>query len=240
LLLDGWKGSDFISGVAAAISLAAMVVAILQARSARRQADAALGEVEPLVFLDIRPFENPQAIGGRASLTVSNHNRRDIRLTEIEIKTDGAIAVAVDNGNLRDVIAAAYKASRRPAGPVKIDLRERHYIVQGSSIGVAGSREVIPLNLTRIGDRPYANDTADLVIAVRYVLLDARHTEKRVEVSATVPFRLGKSILAPAFPPAPGSIHLPRPQALAKEPDAPGYDRLEQGDARIGHVAPPL
>jgi hypothetical protein len=191
-----WKLSDVIAATAAVISLVAMVVTAWQgvlarrsAQEARRQADAALGEVDPLVFLDARPFESPQqATGGRASLTLVNHNRRDIRLIEIEITSDPAIAVAVDTGKLRDALAANLARSRSETGFVKFDLRDKHYIVQGSSVGVPGSREIIPLDLTRIGDRPYAKGTADIEVAVRYVLLDARHTENQVKVFVTVPF----------------------------------------------------
>jgi hypothetical protein len=58
-----WKLSDVIPAIAAFISLAAMgvtawqgVLARRSAQEARRQADAALGEVDPLVFLDARPL----------------------------------------------------------------------------------------------------------------------------------------------------------------------------------------
>jgi hypothetical protein len=194
VLMD-WKLSDVIAATAAVISLVAMgitawqgVLARRSAQEARRQADAALGEVDPLVFLDARPFESPQTTGGRASLTLVNHNRRDIRLIEIEITSDPAIVVAVNTGKLRDALAANLARSRSETGSVKFDLRDKHYIVQGSSVGVPGSREIIPLDLTRIGDRPYAKGTADIEVAVRYVLLDARHTEKQVKVFVTVPF----------------------------------------------------
>jgi hypothetical protein len=195
-MLDGWKLSDDIAAFSALIALGAMGVALWQARyakqsasEARRQADAVLGEIEPLIFLDARPFEGPQAKGGRAILTFVNHNRRDIRLTELDIRADPAILVTVDTGDLRDVITAAYRQARSEAGPVNIDLRDKHHILPGSSVGVAAERLSIPLSLTCVGDRQYARETTDVGIAVRYVLLDARHSEKRVEAFATVPFR---------------------------------------------------
>lgn len=79
--------SEIIALVLAIIALGAMAVAIMQARyakqaakEAKRQADAALGEVEPLIFLDSVPFKSAQSLGGQAALTVVNQNRRDIRL----------------------------------------------------------------------------------------------------------------------------------------------------------------
>jgi hypothetical protein len=72
--------------------------------------------------------------------------------------------------------------------PLIIDLREKHHVIQGSSIGVAGSRLSIPLSLTRFGERKYTRETPDITV-VLYLLLGARHTEQRVEVFATVPFR---------------------------------------------------
>jgi hypothetical protein len=195
-MFEGWKLGDDIAAISALIALGAMGVTLWQAHYARqsaaeakRQADAALGEVDPIIFLDARTFESPQATGGRALLTLVNHNRRDIRLAGIEIETDRAILVTIDTGDLRDVIAAAYRRDRSGDGPLRIDLRDRHHVIQGSSLGVAGSRESILLTLTRVGDRPYLRDTAEIRIAVTYILLDARHREKRVEVSATIPFR---------------------------------------------------
>lgn len=44
-----------------------MGVALWAAKEAKRQADAALGEVEPLIFLDSVAFENPQSVGGRGT-----------------------------------------------------------------------------------------------------------------------------------------------------------------------------
>jgi hypothetical protein len=190
-----WKLSDVIAAIAAVISLVAMGVTVWlgalarrSAQEAKRQADAALGEVDPIVFLDARPFENLQTTGGRASLTLVNHNRRDIRLIEIEITSDPAIAVSIKTGKLRDELEANLVRDRSKTGSVKFDLRDKHYIVQGSSVGVPGSREIIPLDLTRIGDRPYAKETADIEIAIRYVLLDACHTEKQTKVFVTIPF----------------------------------------------------
>ena len=174
----------------AVIALAAMLVAVWQAHIAKQQADATLGDVTPLIFLDGRKFEGPQSTGGRASLTLVNQNRRDIRLVEVEFQTDAAIVVTVDTGEMRDIIAAAYQKSRKDEGaPLIIDLREKHHIIQGSSIGVAGSRLSIPLSLTRFGKRIYTQETAGITAIVRYLLLDARHTEQVVEVFATVPFR---------------------------------------------------
>lgn len=54
---------------------------------------------------------------------------------------------------------------------------------------MAGQRYRIPLNLTRAGNRNYAQDKVALSAIVRYIVPDARHTEQRVEVFATVPFR---------------------------------------------------
>jgi hypothetical protein len=189
-MAGSWGVGDSIALGSAFIALVAMLVATWQARIAKRQADATLGDVTPLIFLDGRPFENLHSTGGRASLTLVNQNRRDIRLIEIEFKTDAAIVVSVDSGEMRDIIAAAYQRSRKPEGPpLIIDLREKHYVIQGSSIGVAGSRLSIPLSLTRYGEQKYTKETADITAIVRYLMLDARHTEQRVKVFATVPFR---------------------------------------------------
>jgi hypothetical protein len=187
---SSWGASEIITSVSAFIAFCAMGVALWAAKEAKRQADAALGEVEPLIFLDSVAFENPQSVGGRAALTIVNHNRRDIRLIEIEIKTDPAILVTVSTGEMRDVIAAAYQHSRKGEdGPLKIDLREKHHLIRGSSIGMAGSRCCIPLHLTRIGDRNFTQEIAALTAVVRYVLLDARHGARQVEAFATVPYR---------------------------------------------------
>jgi hypothetical protein len=196
-MIEGLAVGDAIALGSAVIAVGAMGVAIWHANHAkrlteevRRQADAVLGHVEPLIFLDSRAFENGHAFGGRASLTFVNHNRRDIRLIEIEIKTDSALLVTIDSGELRDVIAAAYQHGRKEEGtPLIIDLRERHHVVAGSSIGVAGSRLCIPLSLTRVGNRNFTQEAAELTAIIRYVLLDARHEERRTEVFARVPFR---------------------------------------------------
>jgi hypothetical protein len=105
---------------------------VCQARIAKQQAGATLGDVTPLIFLDSRTFENPQTTRGRASLTLVNQNRRDIRLIEIAFKTDAALAVSVDSGEMRDIIAAAYQRSRKHEdAPLIIDLREEHHVIQG-------------------------------------------------------------------------------------------------------------
>lgn len=183
-MTSSWGLREVIASGSALIALVAMGIAIVQARIAKRQADAALGEMTPLVFLDSRAFEKPDLRGGRASLTVVNQNRRDIRLIEIEFKTDDALVVMVDTGELRDVVAAAYQRGRKdPGEPLIIDLREKHHVIQGRA------RLSVPLNLTSFGQQKYTQETADITAVVRYVLLDAKHTEKRVEVFATIPFR---------------------------------------------------
>jgi hypothetical protein len=189
--------AEIIAAVSAFISLGAMAVAWMQARYARdaaaaakRQADAALGEVDPLIFLSSAPFERPQSTGGRALLTVVNQNRRDIRLLEIQFRTDPSIVVSLDTDDPRDIIAAAFQRSRKgDTEPLKIDFRDDHLLVEGNSIGTASSRKTMALALTIFGDRRYAGATADLTAIVCYELLDARHVERRVEVFATVPFR---------------------------------------------------
>jgi hypothetical protein len=192
-MANGLGIGEIIATASTVIAVGAMVVATMRARyakqaakEAKRQADAALGEVPPLIFLDSITFANPQSLGGRAMLTFVNQNR----LLDIEIETDPAILVSADTGELRDAIAAALQHSRKGEGaPLRIDLHEKHLVVQGSSIGVVGSRLEIPLTLTRIGNRNYTQETANIRAIVRYLLLDARHTEQRVEVFATVPFR---------------------------------------------------
>lgn len=189
--------SDIIAMASALIALCAMVVAVLQARYARRnateakrQADAALGEVEPLIFLDRDLLKTSQAIGGGAVLTIVNHNRRDIRLLSVEIKSDRGILVTLNSGELRDVIAAAFDRSRHgDDGDLIIDLTHKHHVVEGSAIGTAGSRFRLPLHVGHFGDLNYTRETVDLKAIVRYVLLDTRHVEREVDVFATVPFR---------------------------------------------------
>jgi hypothetical protein len=134
-MAHSWGISEAIALVSAIIAFGAMVIAIWQACYAKRQTDAALGEVEPLVFLDSRAFENAQCLGGRASLTLVNQNRRDIRLIEIEVRTDPAILVSVDTGEIRDIITATYKHGRKDEGaPLIIDLRDKHQLIQGSQL----------------------------------------------------------------------------------------------------------
>ena len=196
-MANGLGMSEIIATASTVIAVGAMVVATMQARyakqaakEAKRQADAALGEVPPLIFLDSITFANPQSLGGRAMLTFVNQNRRDVRLLDIEIETDPAILVSADTGELRDAIAAALQHSREGRRRAAENRPSRSYlVVRGSSIGVVGSRLEIPLSLTRIGNRNYKQETANIRAIVRYLLLDARHTEQRVEVFATVPFR---------------------------------------------------
>jgi hypothetical protein len=195
-LINGLGASEIIAIVSAVIAFIAMVIALRQANSAKqqakeakRQADAALGEVNPLIFLDSGAFD-PGTPGGCAELTFVNQNRRDIRLLDIEIKTDPATFVSNDPEQTRDLVAAVVQHSDNGEGaPIKIDLRKTHIIVQGSSIGVAGSRYKIPLRLTRLRNQNYTKETAEIQAIVRFVLLDARHTEQQVEASAIVPFR---------------------------------------------------
>jgi hypothetical protein len=192
-VINGLGASEIIAIVSAVIALIAMVIALGQANSAKqqakeakRQADAALGEVNPLIFLDSGAFDS-ETRGGCAELTFVNQNRRDIRLLNIEIKTDPPIFVSKDTDQTRDFIAALVHNGEGPSR--KIDLRKTHIIVQGSSMGVAGSRYKIPLSLTRRSNQNYTKVTAEIQAIVRFVLLDARHTEQQVEVSAIVPFR---------------------------------------------------
>src|SRR5262249_42676470 len=112
-----------------------------------------------------------QAIGGRAALTLVNRNRCDIRLTQIDIKADPAIAVSINTGEVRDAIAAALRRSQTTEGEALIiDLRDLHYMIEGSSIGMAAQRVRIPLKLTRAGDRQYTQSTVTLSAVVRYIL----------------------------------------------------------------------
>jgi hypothetical protein len=139
-MANGLGSSEIIAMASTAIAVGAMVVATMQAqyakqaaKEAKRQADAALGEVPPLIFLDSITFANPQSLGGRAVLTFVNQNRRDVRLLDIEIETDPAILVSADTGELRDAIAAALQHSRKGEGaPLRIDLHEKHLVVRGS------------------------------------------------------------------------------------------------------------
>jgi hypothetical protein len=172
-MAGSWGVGESIALASAVVALGAMFAAIWQARIAKQQADATLGDVTPLIFLDSRAFENPQSTGGRASLTLVNQNRRDIRLIEIAFKTDAALVVSVDSGEMRDIIAAAYQQSRKHEdAPLIIDLREEHHVIPGSSIGVAGARLSIPLSLTRFNERTYTQETADITAMVRYLLLE--------------------------------------------------------------------
>ena len=57
---SSWGASEFIASASLIIAFCAMSVAIWAAKEAKRQADAALGEVKPLIFLDSAAFENPQ------------------------------------------------------------------------------------------------------------------------------------------------------------------------------------
>jgi hypothetical protein len=196
-VINDLGASEIIAIVSAVIAFVAMVIALGQAKSAKqqateakRQADAALGEVNPLIFLDSGAFDPAETRGGCAELTFVNQNRRDIRLLDIEIKTDPAIFVSNDTGQTRDFIAALVQHIHNGEGAsIKIDLRQTHIIVQGSSIGVAGSRYKLPLSLTPRSNQNYTKETAEIQAIVRFVLLDARHTEQQVEVSAIVPFR---------------------------------------------------
>lgn len=123
-------------------------------------------------------------------LTFVNQNRRDIRLLDIEIKIDPSIIVSKDTGQVLDSITAVVRHSGRTEGtPLKIDLGESHIIVQGSSVGIAGSRHKIPLILRRSSSHSYTKETVNIQVIVRFVLLDARHIEQQIEASAVVPFR---------------------------------------------------
>jgi hypothetical protein len=125
-------------------------------------------------------------------LTLINHNRRDVRLLEIEINCDPAIVVSVDTGELPNAIAAAFQHSRREQdGPMVIDFGDDYHVIPGNSIGTVANRLSIPLDLTRSGRQNYAQDTATVSAAVRYLMLDAQHTEEQINVFATVPFRRG-------------------------------------------------
>ena len=123
--------SEITAIVSAVIALIAMVIALWQATSAKqqakeakRQADAALGEVNPLIFLNSGAF-NSETRGGCAELTFVNQNRRDIRLLDIEIKTDPAIFVSNDTEQTRDFIAAVAQHLHNGDGAsIKIDLRK--------------------------------------------------------------------------------------------------------------------
>jgi hypothetical protein len=201
-----WGTHEIIDLGSAVIGVIAMTVAIVHARhakdfatqaerqadQAKRQADAALGEIRPLIFLDGIAFKNASSCGGHAALTLINHNRPDVRLLEIEIDCDPAIVVSVDTGELRNVIAAAFQHSRREQdGPMVIDFRDDYHVIPGNSIGTVANRFSIPLDLTRSGRQNYTQDTATISATVRYLMLDAQHSEEQINVSAIVPFRRG-------------------------------------------------
>lgn len=88
-----WEVPNVIAIGSAGIALLAMFVSLVQtvfarkaATEARRQADAALGEVPPLIFLD-EATDRDTTSGGDANLTIINLNRRDLRILQIDYRS---------------------------------------------------------------------------------------------------------------------------------------------------------
>ncbi|WP_158806816.1 hypothetical protein [Beijerinckia sp. L45] len=177
--------AEVISTIAALIAFLSMCVSIWQARIAKRQADSALGEIDPLVSISSR---NSLGIdGGRADLVIVNLNRRDVQILEFEIVTDPFVTVAIESSNIRDQLAAAWQQQRRShKDPFIINLRGKYPVIKGSGIRSASDRTTIPLALSPVGEASPRVDETMLRVIVRFNLLDAQHVKREIEVSASV------------------------------------------------------
>src|SRR5690348_14902722 len=115
---SGWAQAYVAIG-AAVVSVIAAVVAIWQARSAKRQADAAHGEVAPTFHL--RAFEDNGRPPWGFRLFVRNFNRKPLRLLRVRLSVPTDVIVWEEYDNSPDTVRKIIEAVVRKK-PAEFDL----------------------------------------------------------------------------------------------------------------------
>ena len=104
--------------MSAVISVLAAIYASRQARAAKRQADAARGDVEPTFHYELHQDCGRPPWSFR--LKIRNHNRRPIRIKRVRVRVPSDLIVwdSNDSRPIREIIEAA----RRPESGAAFDL----------------------------------------------------------------------------------------------------------------------
>jgi hypothetical protein len=123
----------------AATSVSAASISIWQAQSAKRQAAAAHGEIDPTFHL-MRSRSDGMA-PWRFILVMNNFNRRAIDLLEVRIEIAG-FTVYRDDINNKETIRSIASSVSQGRGPVRFDFRRSGYVLAGVSPNSAKPSEL--------------------------------------------------------------------------------------------------
>lgn len=99
--------SDWIAGFSAVAAIMAAIFAFSSARQSKRQADAVLGEIEP-IFSAYQLPDDGKNYRHRVAVEIVNHNRLPLYVTSIELEYPVWAVVHRGAESARDIVAALY------------------------------------------------------------------------------------------------------------------------------------
>jgi hypothetical protein len=120
--------STAISFASAVIAVIAAIYAARQARAAKRQADAAHGEVQPTFHYDVHEDNGRPPWGFR--LKIRNYNRRPLRVKEVRVRIPDDLTVWDPDDSGPDSIRKILEAAARPRGEASF---KRDIVLEGVS-----------------------------------------------------------------------------------------------------------
>ena len=120
--------STDISIASAVIAVIAAIYAGRQARAAKRQADAAHGDVQPTFHYEVHEDNGRLPWGFR--LKVRNYNRRPLRIKGVRVRIPNGLTVWDADDSSPDTIRKILEAAARPGGEATF---KRDIILEGVS-----------------------------------------------------------------------------------------------------------
>lgn len=119
LMDSGWAQAA-VATFAAAISVVAAIISGSQAKSAKRQADAAHGEVDPTFHIERHRSEGRAPWG--FTLKSSNFNRKALTLCSIRITTSDEVILYENRPSQRETLRSIVRAGTNVGSSTSIDL----------------------------------------------------------------------------------------------------------------------